>query len=135
MQITGGGSHVHHHGLLSGLGAGAVAVLAALGLVLAAWRQVSHSVSEAVTVLTWAVTAVVLAAAAYAVAYLFLRLRHHVRYPESLLRPVFRAEVVQAETPEPAAIPVAAPVAAIAAADWRGTRWQAAPTAGQEIPR
>jgi hypothetical protein len=134
MQLNAGGNHVHHHGLLAGLGAGAVAVLAAFGLVLAAWRQVSHSVGEAMTVLTWAVVVVVLAATVYVVGFLFLRLRHHVRYPETLTRQVVRAEIVPAAAPAAAVLPAAAPAAAIEAAGWR-TRWQAAPVTGQEVER
>ena len=61
MQISGGGNHIHHHGLLSGLGAGAVGVLAVLALMFAAWGQVSHAVGTAATVIIWALAAGVVA--------------------------------------------------------------------------
>ena len=115
MQLTGGGNHVHHHGLLAGVSAGAAAVVAGLALVLIAWHEVGRSVGEAVTVLVWAAVAAVLAAVAYAVAFLFPRLRHHVRYPETLTRQAVRAgvipgQVVAADAP---AVPAVKPAAAL----------------------
>ena len=96
MQIAGGGNHVHHHGLLSGLGAGAVGVLAAFGLMLMAWRTIGRAVGLAGNVIVWALTALVVAAAAYGVLFLVLRLRHHVAHPETLIRQAVRAEVIPA---------------------------------------
>ena len=96
MQINGGGNHVHHHGLLSGLGAGAVGVLAAFGLMLMAWRTIGRAVGMAGNVIVWALTALVVAAAAYGVLFLVLRLRHHVAHPETLIRQAVRAEVIPA---------------------------------------
>ena len=96
MQLSGGGSHVHHHGLLSGLGAGAVGVLAAFGLMLMAWRTIGRAVGLAGNVIVWALTALVVAAAAYGVLFLVLRLRHHVAHPETLIRQAVRAEVIPA---------------------------------------
>ena len=110
MQISGGGNHIHHHGLLSGLGAGAVGVLAALGLVLVAWHAVGQAVGQAVTVIVWALVAAVIAAVAYGVLFLVLRSLHHVRHPETLARQAVRAEIIPAE-PVPAI--VGAPVAAL----------------------
>ena len=94
MQLTGGGNHVHHHGLLSGLGAGAVGVLAGFGLMLMAWHTIGRAVGIAGNVIVWALTALVVAAAAYGVMFLLLRLRHHVAHPETLMRQAVRAEVV-----------------------------------------
>jgi hypothetical protein len=114
MQVSGGGTHIHHHGLLAGLGAGAVAVLAGLTLMLAAWRAVGHAVGQAATVIVWAVAAVVLAAAAYAMVFLFLRARHHVTHPETLVRQSVRAEVIPAQV-EPATVPAVLPGKPVAA--------------------
>ena len=94
MQISGGGNHIHHHGLLSGLGAGAVGVLAVLALMFAAWGQVSHAVGTAATVIIWALAAGVVAFVAVEIAVRFLRLRHHVLHPETLMRQSVRAEVI-----------------------------------------
>ena len=107
MQLTGGGNHVHHHGLLSGLGAGAVGVLAGFGLMLMAWRTIGRAVGIAGNVIVWALTALVVAAAAYGVLFLFLRLRHHVAHPETLIRQAVRAEVIPAQvvTAEVPALP------------------------------
>lgn len=115
MQVSAGGSHTHHHGLLSGLGAGAVAVLAVFGLLLMAWRTIGHAVGIAGTVIVWAVAAVILAAAGYAVVFLFLRARHHVAHPETLMRHAVRAEVIpgQVVAPAIAGIPAGKPVAAL----------------------
>lgn len=114
MQVSAGGSHTHHHGLLSGLGAGAVAVLAVFGLLLMAWHAIGRAVGIAGTVIVWAVAAVMIAAAAYAVVFLFLRARHHVAHPETLVRQSVRAEAIPAEVTAgdvPALTP--SPVAAI----------------------
>ena len=115
MQLTGGGNHVHHHGLLSGLGAGAVGVLAGFGLMLMAWRTIGRAVGIAGNVIVWALTALVVAAAAYGVMFLLLRLRHHVAHPETLMRQAVRAEVIpgQVEAPAIAGIPAGKPLAAL----------------------
>ena len=115
MQLTGGGNHVHHHGLLSGLGAGAVGVLAGFGLMLMAWRTIGRAVGIAGNVIVWALTALVVAAAAYGVMFLLLRLRHHVAHPETLMRQAVRAEVIpgQVVAPAVAGIPAGKPVAAL----------------------
>jgi len=111
MQVSAGGSHVHHHSLFAGVGAATAGVLAAFGLMAMAWRQIGSAVGAAGTVIVWALTAGVVAAVAYAVAFLVLRLRHHVTHPESLTRTV-RAEVIPAAVP---ALPVADIPAAVAA--------------------
>jgi len=116
MQLSAGGTHVHHHGLLSGLGAGAVGVLAGFGLMLMAWRTVGRAVGIAGNVIVWALTAFVVAAAAYGVLFLVLRLRHHVAHPETLTRQSVRAEVIPAAVPaitEVQAVPVVKPAAAL----------------------
>ena len=46
--------------------------------------------------IVWALTALVVAAAAYGVLFLVLRLRHHVAHPETLIRQAVRAEVIPA---------------------------------------
>jgi hypothetical protein len=115
MQVSTGGSHVHHHGLLAGIGAGTAGVLAVFGLLLMAWRSIGHAVGTAGTVIVWALTALVVAGAAYGVVFLVLRLRHHVTHPETLIRQAVRAEVVpgQVEPPGIHAVPAATPVAAL----------------------
>ncbi len=110
MQLSGGGSHVHHHGLLSGLGAGAAGVLAGFGLMLMAWRAIGRAVGMAGDVIVWALTALVVAAAAYGVLFLLLRLRHHVAHPETLARQSARAEIIPAQgAPAITGVPVPAP--------------------------
>jgi len=115
MQLTGGGNHVHHHGLLSGLGAGAVGVLAGLAVTLVAWRAIGHAIGAAGTVVIWALTTFVVARVAYEVACFVLRLRHHVAHPETLMHQAVRAEVIpgQVVAPAVAGIPAGKPVAAL----------------------
>ena len=110
-----GDRHVHHHGMLAGLGAGTAAVLGCFLLVLGVWHRVSSQVGTAVTVLVYALVAVVLAAALYVVGFLGLRLRHHVTHPETLTRQAVRAEVIPPSLPAPEtpAIPGPAPLAAL----------------------
>ena len=116
MQLNSGGNHTHHHSLLAGVGAGTAAVLVCGLLMLGVWHRVIGAVAGAVTVLVWALVAAVLAAAVYVAVFLFLRLRHHVRNPETLTRHAVRAEVLPAralpagDTP---AIPPPAPAAAL----------------------
>lgn len=105
VQVNSGGDHTHHHSLLAGVGAGTAAVLAAFGLVLLAWRAAGATGGEAVTVIVWAVTAGVVAAVAYGVVFLVLRLRHHVAHPETLTRRPVRAEVIPAAVTAPAGAP------------------------------
>ena len=107
-----GGRHTHHHGILAGASAGAIAVLVAFGLVLLAWHAVSGAVGEAVIVIVWAVTAVVIVVALASGGYALLWLRHRIRHPEVLSRQPVRAEVV---TEAPAAIPAPSPVAELPA--------------------
>jgi hypothetical protein len=113
MQVSAGGSHTHHHGLLSGLGAGAVAVLAGFGLLAMAWHAIGHAVGIAGNVIVWAVAAVILAAAAYAMLFLFLRARHHVAHPETLIRQAVRGEVIPVQVTDVPALPVGRPVPAL----------------------
>jgi hypothetical protein len=111
VPLISGDQHVHHHGVLAGVGAGTAAVLVCGLLLLGVWHRVAGQVGVAVTVLVWALVAAVLAAAVYAVAFLALRLRHHVTHPETLTRRVVRAEVVPPAPP--AALPAAEPLAAL----------------------
>ena len=99
--------HVHHHGAVAGLGAGTAAVLVCAVLTLSVWHRVSGEVASALGVIVWGLVAVFLAAAVFAVAYLFLRLRHHLAHPETLTRHSVRAEVIQAPAAETPAIPPA----------------------------
>lgn len=100
----------HHHGPLAGLGVATAAVLGCFLLVLGVWHRVSPAVGTAVTVLVYALLAVVLAAAVYVVGFLGLRLRHHATHPETLTRHAVRAEVIP---PAAAEIPAPAPLAAL----------------------
>lgn len=113
MQVSAGGTHVHHHGILAGLGAGAAGVIAVLALVFAAWHTVSRTVGDAVTVIAWALVAVVLAAAASVIAFLFLKLRHHAAHPETLVRQSVRADVIPGQVlpADIPALPATAPAA------------------------
>jgi hypothetical protein len=108
-----GGSHVHHHGILAGLGAGAVAVLGCVLLAAALWRRISGPVTTAVTVMVYALAAVVIAAAAYTVWFLYLRARYHAANPDTLTRQRARAEVIPSLPPEAPAIPAPVPLAAL----------------------
>ena len=91
-----GSEHTHHHSLLAGVGAGGMAVLVfSIGLLWMVWHRIAGAVGTAVTVMIWAVTAAVIAAAAYGIWFLCLRLRHHHQHPETLFRNVIRAEVVR----------------------------------------
>lgn len=96
MQVSAGGSHTHHHSLLAGISAGTAGVLAGFGLMLMAWHTIGRAVGIAGNVIVWALTALVVAAAAYGVLFLVLRLRHHVAHPETLIRQAVRAEVIPA---------------------------------------
>ena len=113
MQLKTGGNDVHHHGLLSGLGAGAAGVLAVLALMFAAWGQVSHAVGAAATVIIWALAAGVVAFVALEIAVRVLRVRHHVLHPETLVPRAVRAEVIPAQvvTSEVPALPPGMPPA------------------------
>ena len=108
-----GDRHVHHHGLLAGLGAGTAAVLIVGGLVFGVWHRVSGTVAAAVTVIVWALMAAVLAAVAYVLWFLFLRARHHLAHPETLTRHAVRAEVVPQALPPAEAPALPAPLAAL----------------------
>jgi hypothetical protein len=98
----GGGGDVHHHGILSGIGAGAMAVLFLFGVLLLAWHRVAGQVSTGITVL---VDVLVVAACVLPFLMLFyavIWLRHRVRNPELLARqPVLRAEAVPVSQPQP----------------------------------
>ena len=108
------GQQTHHHGLLAGISAGAMAVLLAFGLVLLAWHRIAGAVGGAVIVIVWTAAAVVIVAALVFGAFAVLWLRHRLLHPEVLSRQPVRAEVTS-ETP--AAIPSAPPVAELPAAD------------------
>jgi hypothetical protein len=116
VPLTQSDRHVHHHGLLAGVGAGTAAVLVAGLLILGVWHRVSGTVGAAVTVIVWAFAAAVLAAALYVVGCLALRLIHHAAHPETLTRHSLRAEVIPGKAlaaDESPALPAPAPVAAL----------------------
>jgi hypothetical protein len=117
--------HVHHHGPLAGLGAGAAGVLLAGVLVFAVWRHVAGQAAAAVQVIVWAFTAAVVAAVAAGMVWAFLFLRHRVLHPEALARPAVRAEVLPAAPAAAREIPAAEPVAELPA----GRLWQLSPHA------
>ncbi len=98
---------VHHHGPLSGLGAGAAAVLFAFGVLALAWHRVAGQVSMAVAALAYAVMAAVAIAVCAAAWFAVLWVRHRARNPELLAsRRAVQAEVVPEaiESARPAAI-------------------------------
>jgi MFS superfamily sulfate permease-like transporter len=127
VQVNAGRDQTHHHGVLSGLGAGAAAVLAgvlfAAVLVLAVWHHVAGQLSAAVQVIVWTLTAAVVTAVAAGMVYAFLFLRHRALHPETLARPVVRAEVIEQD--KPPEIPPATPVAELPA----GPLWRVNPRA------
>ena len=103
------GRHVHHHGILAGVGAGAMAVLMTFGLVLMAWHRVSGYVGDALIVIALTAAACVVGGAVAAGVYAVLWLRHRIRHPETLSRHPVRAEVLEEpptaiEADRPAAI-------------------------------
>ncbi len=101
----------HHHGILAGVSAAAMAVIAAFGLLLLAWHRIAGAVGAAVTVIVWAVAAAVIGAVIAGAVLVFLHLRHRVQHPETLARQAVRAEVLD---PLPQQIP-AQPVAELPA--------------------
>ena len=123
MQVNAGRGQVHHHGVLAGLGAGAAAVLAGVlaggVLVLVVWRHVAGQVSVAVAVIVWALTAAVVGAVAAALVYAFLFVRHRALHPETLARPVVRAEVLAPPAPASREIPAAVVAELPAGRLWR----------------
>lgn len=102
----------HHHGILAGVSAAAMAVIAAFGLVLLAWHRIAGAVGAAVTVIVWAVAAAVIGAVIAGAVLVFLHLRHRVQHPETLARQPVRAEVLD---PLPQQIPAPEPVAELPA--------------------
>lgn len=109
----GGEHHSHHHSLLAGVSAGAMAVLVAFGLLLLAWHRIAGAVGEAVIVIVWAVAAVVVAGAVTVSVYAVLWLRHRLRHPEVLTgRQAIRAEAVnEAVVPQAIEAPATSPAA------------------------
>lgn len=109
------GDVTHHRGLLAGLGAGAVAVLAGAAFLATVWRRVSGQVAVVLDVIVWAFAAVVIGGAAFVLGFLFLRFMHHLRHPETLTRHTVRAEVIPPGLPvtEAPAVQAPAPLAAI----------------------
>ena len=107
--------HTHHHGLLAGVSAGAMAVLLVFGLVYLAWHRIAGAVGDAVIVIVWAAVAAVITGALASALYAVLWLRHRIRHPEVLSRQPVRAT---AEVPDgtPAAVPAPQPVAELPAA-------------------
>jgi len=109
------GQQTHHHSLLAGVSAGAMAVLVAFGLELLAWHRVAGAVGDAVIVIVCAVTAAVVLAVLLGTGWAVLWLRHRLRHPEVLSRQPVRAEVV---SEAPAAIPAPSPVAELPPAQY-----------------
>lgn len=107
------GQQTHHHGLLAGVSAGAMAVLLAFGLALLAWHRIAGAVGDAVIVIVWTAAAVVIAGALVSGVYAVLWLRHRLRHPEVLSRQPVRAEVI---SDVPAAVPAPQPAAELPAA-------------------
>jgi len=104
---------VHHHGLLAGLGAGAVAVLCATGLVLIDWHRAAGPVTLAITVVACVVAATAAAAAVLALMYAVLWLRHKSRHFTAAIPPAPPAEMLGSAGPE---LPAPAPRAELPAA-------------------
>ncbi len=97
--------HVHHHGLLAGIGAGAMAVLLAVPLLLwMVWHRIAGAVGTAAIVIIGVLAFAVCAAAVAALVYTILWLRHKSRQFTAAV-PVRDVPVVQALNP---AIPAAA---------------------------
>ena len=93
-----GKQQTHHHGPLAGVSAGAMAALAGGGIILLACRR---QLAEVATVAAVALMVLIPAAVVYALVWGFLRLRLHVRSPETLTRrPQVTAEVLD-QTPAP----------------------------------
>ncbi len=110
MQVSAGGDHTHNHGLLAGISARAAGVLALLVLMLLAWHRVGQAFGTAATVILWALAALVVAYVASEIAVRFLRLRHHVLHPETLVPQTVRAEIIPAQgAPAITGVPVPAP--------------------------
>ena len=104
--------HTHHHGLLAGVSAGAMGVLAVFGFVALDWHRVSGTIGAAMRVIVWTATFAAVGLVLAAAIYVALWLRHRVRYPETLgvRQPTVRAEV-------PAGTPAAAVTAQHPAAE------------------
>lgn len=92
MNLPGGGQHVHHHGLLAGIGAGAMAVLVGVPLLLwMVWHRIAGAVGTAAIVIVGVLVFAVCAAAAAALVYAVLWLRHKSR---QFAAPVAQAQVL-----------------------------------------
>lgn len=102
-------THLHHHGPLAGLGAGAAAVLFAFGVLALAWHRVAGQVSMAVAFLAYTVIAAAAAISVAGAAYVFLWVRHRARNPDLLAGRAVRADAPP--VPQPAEIPAARPAA------------------------
>lgn len=82
--MNGDGPQTHHHGLLAGVSAGAMGVLALLTLVLLVWHRVSGPIGTAILVAVWAVTAAVVGLVVAGLVYAALWVGHRARNPEML---------------------------------------------------
>lgn len=116
MSLFGKSEHVHHHSLLAGAGAGAVAVLAAFGLVLIDWHRAAGPVTVAITAFACCVVAAAAIAAIGALVYAAIWLRHkHRQFSAAApaLAPALQAQVLSSG-PVPAleAAPVLQPLPA-----------------------
>jgi hypothetical protein len=97
-----------YRGPLAGVTAGAMAVLViGGGLLLLAWHQIASTVGLAGKLMIWGLVLLWFAVVAYAVAWLFLRLRLHLHQPETLRGRTIRAEVVTPGPPVLSSQPVA----------------------------
>jgi hypothetical protein len=113
MMSGRGGGDVHYRGILSGIGAGAMAVLFLFGVILLAWHRIAGAVGGAFIAVAWSFAAVVMAGAVIAVFNAVIWTRHRVRNPDLLSRPVFRAKAVPVSQPQPG--------------QWPGIGWEARP--------
>jgi hypothetical protein len=76
----------HHYGFspLAGVTAGTASILLCFGVLALAWHRVAAQVAAGITALVYAVIAAVCGLLLAVLFYVFLWLRHRVRYPETL---------------------------------------------------
>jgi hypothetical protein len=92
----------HHHSLLAGVGAGAMAVLVfGIGLLWMVWHRIAGAVGTAGTAIVIAVTVLVVASCGYGVLCLVVRGTQHVRHPETVTGKVTLRRGVQPAPPPP----------------------------------
>jgi hypothetical protein len=106
--MFGRSEHVHHHGLLAGIGMGAAAVLSCLVLVLIDWHRAAGPVTMAITAFACFVVAALAAVVLGVVAYAALWLRHKHRQFAAISPPVLQAQVLPAIAAQALPVPGAA---------------------------